>query len=47
MTGNPTLQRELERIERTARMLEARIARLRPGSEDDPTRAGRNGTGAS
>src|SRR5262249_6522198 len=32
VTANPTLQRELQRIERTARMLEARIARLRPGS---------------
>jgi polyhydroxyalkanoate synthesis repressor PhaR len=46
VTANPMLQRELQRIERTARMLEARIARLRPGSEDDPTAgAGRNGTG--
>jgi len=46
VTGNPTLQRELQRIERTARMLEARIARLRPGSEDDPTAgAGQNGIG--
>jgi polyhydroxyalkanoate synthesis repressor PhaR len=48
MTSNPTLQRELERIERTARMLEARIARLRPGSDDDPSAgAGQNGSGAS
>lgn len=46
VTANPTLQRELERIERTARMLEARIARLRPGSEDDPgAGSGRNGAG--
>jgi len=46
VTANPTLQRELQRIERTARMLEARIARLRPGSEDDPSAdTGRNGTG--
>ena len=37
VTANPTLQRELQRIERTARMLEARIARLRPGAEDEPT----------
>ena len=45
VTSSPALQREMERIERTARMLEARIARLRPGSEDDPTAgAGRNGT---
>ncbi len=48
VTSNPTLQRELQRIERTARTLEARIARLRPGSEDDPTAgAGRNGTGGT
>ena len=40
VTANPTLQRELQRIERTARMLEARIARLRSGSDDDPTRNG-------
>lgn len=45
VTSSPALQREMERIERTARMLEARIARLRPGSDDDPTAgAGRNGT---
>ncbi len=44
-TGSPTLQRELQRIERTARMLEARIARLRPGNEDGPDRADRNGAG--
>jgi len=45
VTSSPALQREMDRIERTARMLEARIARLRPGSEDDPTAgAGRNGT---
>ena len=44
VTSSPALQREMERIERTARMLEARIARLRPGSDDDPTAdAGRNG----
>jgi polyhydroxyalkanoate synthesis regulator protein len=47
VTSSPTLQREMDRIERTARMLEARIARLRPGSDDDPTAdAGRNGTGS-
>src|SRR5262245_18872029 len=46
VTSNPTLQRELQRVERTARMLEARIARLRSDSEeDDPTSAGRNGGG--
>ncbi len=46
VTSNPTLQRELQRIERTARTLEARIARLRPGSEDDPGAGqGRNGAG--
>jgi polyhydroxyalkanoate synthesis repressor PhaR len=45
VTANPMLQRELQRIERTARMLEARIARLRPGSDDDPTGADGNGTG--
>jgi cell division protein FtsB len=39
VTANPTLQRELQRIERTARMLETRIARLRSG-DDDPTRNG-------
>jgi polyhydroxyalkanoate synthesis repressor PhaR len=45
VTSSPALQREMERIERTARMLEARIARLRPGSDDDPTAGtGRNGT---
>ena len=44
VTANPTLQRELQRIERTARMLEARIARLRPGSDDERTRNGA-GTG--
>jgi polyhydroxyalkanoate synthesis repressor PhaR len=45
VTSSPALQREMERIERTARMLEARIARLRSGSDDDPTAgAGRNGT---
>jgi polyhydroxyalkanoate synthesis repressor PhaR len=44
VTSSPALQREMERIERTARMLEARIARLRPGSDDDPAAgAGRNG----
>jgi polyhydroxyalkanoate synthesis repressor PhaR len=44
VTSSPALQREMERIERTARMLEARIARLRPGSDDDSTAgAGRNG----
>jgi len=42
VTANPTLQRELQRIERTARMLEARIVRLRSRSDDDRTR---NGTG--
>ena len=47
VTANPTLQRELQRIERTARMLEARIARLRPGSDDDTTRGDRNGSGPS
>jgi polyhydroxyalkanoate synthesis repressor PhaR len=47
VTSSPALQREMERIERTARMLEARIARLRPGSDDDPTAdAGGNGTGS-
>ena len=47
VTSSPTLQREMDRIERTARMLEARIARLRPGSDDDPSAgAGRNGTGS-
>jgi len=40
MTSSPTLQRELKRIERTARMLEARIARLRSGGDDDLTRNG-------
>jgi polyhydroxyalkanoate synthesis repressor PhaR len=45
VTSNPTLQRELQRVERTARMLEARIARLRSDSEDDPTGAGHNGGG--
>jgi polyhydroxyalkanoate synthesis repressor PhaR len=45
VTANPTLKRELQRVERTARMLEARIARLRSGSEDDPAGAGRNGGG--
>ena len=45
-TANPTLQRELQRIERTARMLEARIARLRSGADEDETnRADRNGAG--
>lgn len=44
VTANPTLQRELQRIERSARMLEARIARLRAGSQDDPAAGqGRNG----
>ena len=43
MTSNPTLQRELKRIERTARMLEARIARLRSRSDDDDRT--RNGAG--
>ena len=42
VTANPTLQRELQRIERTAWMLEARIVRLRSRSDDDRTR---NGTG--
>src|SRR5262249_9113579 len=47
VTSSPALQREMDRIERTARMLEVRIARLRPGSDDDPTAgAGRNGTGS-
>jgi polyhydroxyalkanoate synthesis repressor PhaR len=47
VTSSPALQREMERIERTARMLEARIARLRPGSDDDPgADADRNGTGS-
>src|SRR5215468_10634399 len=40
VTSSPTLQRELQRIERTARMLEARIARLRSGGDDDRTRNG-------
>src|SRR5262249_52398323 len=40
VTSSPALQRELQRIERTARMLEARIARLRPGSDDERTRNG-------
>ena len=44
VTSSPTLQRELQRIERTARMLEARIARLHPSSEDERTRNGA-GTG--
>lgn len=35
VTTNPTFQNELRRIERTARALEARIARLRPWSEGD------------
>ena len=43
VTANPTLQRELQRIERTARMLEARIARLRSRSDDDDRT--RNGAG--
>src|SRR5262245_49261753 len=46
VTGNPTLQRELQRIERTARMLETRIARLRFRADDDQdTGADRNGSG--
>ena len=45
VTANPTLQRELQRIERTARMLEARIARLaaRARRPDDRRPAGANG----
>lgn len=35
VTTHPTFQQEMRRIERTARALEARIARLRPGSDDD------------
>ncbi len=36
VTSHPTFQQEMRRIERTARMLEARIARLRPGGDDQP-----------
>jgi polyhydroxyalkanoate synthesis repressor PhaR len=40
VTQHPTFQQEMRRIERTARMLEARIARLRPGGDDQsPTDA--------
>jgi polyhydroxyalkanoate synthesis repressor PhaR len=45
VTTNPMLQRELQRVERTARMLEARIARLGSGAQDESTGADRNGSG--
>lgn len=41
VTTHPTFQQEMRRIERTARALEARIARLRPWNEgDDPKQNG-------
>ena len=46
VTSTPVLQRELKRIERTARMLEERIARLRAGSDRDSDQ-GQPGAGAA
>ncbi len=43
VTSHPRFQTELARIERTARMLEARIARLRPGTDDEPPANNANG----
>src|SRR5262249_9224474 len=36
VTGLPAFQREMRRIERSIRALEARIARLRPGNDNQP-----------
>ncbi len=47
VAGNPVLQRELTRVERTLRMLEARIARLRSNSEGEDEQSSRPGNGAA
>jgi polyhydroxyalkanoate synthesis repressor PhaR len=48
VTANPVLQRELTRVERTLRMLEARIARLRTRSEQEAQDEGHQpGSGAA
>jgi hypothetical protein len=44
VTALPAFQKEMRRIERSIRALEARIARLRPGSDGQPPDPGKPGT---
>ena len=41
----PAFQKEMRRIERSIRALEARIARLRPGADGQPPESGKPGPG--
>jgi polyhydroxyalkanoate synthesis repressor PhaR len=44
VTALPAFQKEMRRIERSIKALEARIARLRPGGNDGPPPTGATGT---
>ena len=45
VTALPAFQKEMRRIERSIKALEARIARLRPGSDGQPPESGKSGSG--
>jgi polyhydroxyalkanoate synthesis repressor PhaR len=47
VTALPAFQKEMRRIERSIRALEARIARLRPGNDGQPPESGNGESGGS